>query len=265
MTSGYLYCFSNSSFLPNIFKVGMTERTPEQRAKELFTTGVPTPFKIEFAKKVNNYKQKEKTIHKLLTKHLYRINPKREFFRAPLADIKEFFDLMDDVAEDDDDTDDADDDESLVMSEDDYGSPVISGFTESDLLCEVSRNMAECFIDGQKIRHVGTAGTPTTWIGTYCREKDRIVFGDMPPFKTPSQFAAKHYEIERPDRTTAVNGWSECEYEINGEWFSIFNLTKSAVLDGGPPTGFQRQNRRAKAAAAARRTSAVVPVPPVKN
>ena len=46
MSYGYLYCFSNHSY-PGILKVGMTERTPEQRIKELFKTGVPSPFHIE--------------------------------------------------------------------------------------------------------------------------------------------------------------------------------------------------------------------------
>ena len=50
MTDGYIYCFSNQS-MPGILKIGMTQRTPEERVKELFTTGVALPFNIEFAKK----------------------------------------------------------------------------------------------------------------------------------------------------------------------------------------------------------------------
>ncbi len=47
---GYLYCLSNQS-MSGILKVGMSSRTPDVRAKELHTTGVPLPFNIEFAKK----------------------------------------------------------------------------------------------------------------------------------------------------------------------------------------------------------------------
>jgi len=83
---------SNPS-MPGILKVGMTDRTPEVRAVELFSTGVPTPFKIEFSKKVLNPLQKETTIHKLLLKE--RINPRREFFRVSLEKVKELFNLMD--------------------------------------------------------------------------------------------------------------------------------------------------------------------------
>jgi len=89
---GWVYCMSNPS-IPGLLKVGMTERTPEIRARELFTTGVPTPFKIEFAKKVLNPLQKEKTIHKLLLKK--RTNPNREFFSVSLEIVKDLFNLMD--------------------------------------------------------------------------------------------------------------------------------------------------------------------------
>ena len=86
MTDGYIYCFSNQS-MPGILKIGMTQRTPEERVKELFTTGVALPFNIEFAKKVNNIKDKEISLHKLLEKYSIRVNPDREFFRVSLDEV----------------------------------------------------------------------------------------------------------------------------------------------------------------------------------
>jgi len=56
----------------------MTTRTPEARAKELYTTGVAVPFNIEFTWQVDNPLQKEKQIHKLLAN--CRVES-REFFR----------------------------------------------------------------------------------------------------------------------------------------------------------------------------------------
>ncbi len=76
MTEGYIYCFSNSS-MPGLLKIGATTRTPEDRAKELFTTGVAVPFQIEFSRHVSSVFEKEKQIHKIL--ETYRI-PSREFF-----------------------------------------------------------------------------------------------------------------------------------------------------------------------------------------
>ena len=61
MTDGYIYCFSNPS-MPGILKVGMTERIPEARLSEANASDTwrpPTPYKIEFAKKVSNPSQKE--------------------------------------------------------------------------------------------------------------------------------------------------------------------------------------------------------------
>ena len=93
--NGYLYCFSNKS-MPGILKIGITERTLEIRLNEANISDTwrpPTPYKIEFAKKVCNPKQKEKIIHRILS--TYRINPKREFFRVSFQEIKIFFDLID--------------------------------------------------------------------------------------------------------------------------------------------------------------------------
>lgn len=84
--------------MPELVKIGMTERTPEERTKELSsTTGVPTPFVIEFAKKVKNPTQKEATLHALLEKYAERTNARREFFRTTPDVVRQFFDLMDDV------------------------------------------------------------------------------------------------------------------------------------------------------------------------
>jgi len=97
MTDGYIYCFSNPS-MPNILKIGMTERTPDIRLKEANNADTwkpPTPYKIEFAKKVINPKQKETTLHSLLSKYTIRTNPKREFFQVSIEEVKIFFDLID--------------------------------------------------------------------------------------------------------------------------------------------------------------------------
>jgi len=88
MTEGYLYCLSNPS-IPNLLKIGMTTRTPEERSRELFTTGVATPFNIEFTRQVNNAGQKEKDIHKILEN--YRI-PSREFFDISVNEAKRVID-----------------------------------------------------------------------------------------------------------------------------------------------------------------------------
>jgi Ca2+-binding EF-hand superfamily protein len=91
---GYIYCFSNPSY-ENIYKIGFTKGDPEIRRQQLNTTGVLYPFKSEFTKKVQNVAEKEKKIHKIFLK--YRVNANREFFKISLEEIKNIFDLLDEV------------------------------------------------------------------------------------------------------------------------------------------------------------------------
>jgi hypothetical protein len=123
MSEGYLYCFSNES-MPGILKIGMTERTPELRLNEANgsdTWKPPTPYKIEFAKKVLNPKQQETMLHKLLEQYTERVNPKREFFRISVEKARKFFDLIDDYIEEDDFEEEFEDinDEELTIEDGD--------------------------------------------------------------------------------------------------------------------------------------------------
>ena len=89
MTTGYIYVLSNDD-MPGLLKIGMTERSPEERAKQLFTTGVPSPFKVQRAVKVREPLKKEKKIHEILSEHRL---PGREFFRVELKMVNNLFDL----------------------------------------------------------------------------------------------------------------------------------------------------------------------------
>ena len=95
-TDGYIYAMSNDS-MPGLLKVGMTTRNPEVRLLEANSpnTWIPTNFKLELAKKVNNPKQKEKTLHVLLEKFTERTNSRREFFRVSIEIVNLLFDLID--------------------------------------------------------------------------------------------------------------------------------------------------------------------------
>jgi hypothetical protein len=97
ITNGYLYCMTNAC-MPNLLKIGMTERTPDERLKDANSPDTwrpPVPYVIEFAKQVTNPKQKETTLHRLLEQYTERVHPRREFFRLPIEDVRTFFDLMD--------------------------------------------------------------------------------------------------------------------------------------------------------------------------
>jgi len=220
MTYGYLYCFSNDS-MPGILKVGMTERTPEIRLNEANSSDTwrpPTPYKIEFAKKVLNPKQKETTLHNLLSQYTKRINPKREFFCVSPEEVKSFFDLIDgdlwvkvleeEDEEEEDEEDEEEENKSIILK-----LPVVK-----------CRDMSKCFTNGQYIRH--TIGINKTWIGIYDSSKNGIIYNEkIYQGRSPlNQFAKSHYETERNDRVSNVNAWSECECEVNGKWISTYNL-----------------------------------------
>ena len=203
--SGYIYCFSNE-VMPGILKVGMTERTPELRLNEANNSGTWTlpSYKIVIAKKVLNPKQKELTLHILLSQYTQRIHPKREFFRVSQEEVKTFFDLIDG---------------ELWVETSEKENEEYEEYEEDEK--KKSRNMANCFTNGQRIRH--TIGINKTWIGIYDASKNEIIC-DTKSYKSLSGFAGTHYSIERPDRGNSANGWAECDYEVDGKWISTYTL-----------------------------------------
>lgn len=90
--SGFIYCLSNESLKDDIFKIGLTKRNPIIRMNELFNTSLPTEFKLELCKKVDDCVKIENVIHTLLSK--YRINKRREFFKIVIEKIRLIFDLI---------------------------------------------------------------------------------------------------------------------------------------------------------------------------
>jgi len=88
-TSGCIYILENDE-MPGLYKVGWTERSPEERAKELSGTGLPTPYKVAYSKSTNLTADIEKTIHKNLD--YCRLRSNREFFKADFSEIKKVVD-----------------------------------------------------------------------------------------------------------------------------------------------------------------------------
>ena len=78
MKDGIVYVLTNPAF-PNLVKIGITTRDQVSvRMAELYTTGVPLPFKCVFAGKVDDPKKVESALHHAFTNT--RVNPSREFF-----------------------------------------------------------------------------------------------------------------------------------------------------------------------------------------
>jgi hypothetical protein len=74
-----VYVLTNPA-MPGLVKIGYTTQDDANiRIGQLYTTGVPVPFELEFACKVKNAEEVEKALHIAFSP--YRINPKREFFK----------------------------------------------------------------------------------------------------------------------------------------------------------------------------------------
>ncbi|HAV1590939.1 TPA: GIY-YIG nuclease family protein [Enterobacter hormaechei subsp. xiangfangensis] len=81
MAPGYVYILINSS-MPGLIKIGRTLRDSRMSARELFSTGVPTPFQVAFELFAEQHEALEAMVHNELND--FRVNAAREFFRYPL-------------------------------------------------------------------------------------------------------------------------------------------------------------------------------------
>ena len=87
MVSGFLYILSNAAY-PGMLKIGKTTVAPQQRAEELWTTGVPLPFRIEEVLRVEDVDKAEASVHRILDNA--RVHPDREFFELSLESALEY-------------------------------------------------------------------------------------------------------------------------------------------------------------------------------
>jgi hypothetical protein len=74
-----VYVLTNPA-MPGLVKIGKTQNEDAAaRMAQLYTTGVPFPFNVEFVCRVENPDEVEKALHQAFAPH--RVNPKREFFQ----------------------------------------------------------------------------------------------------------------------------------------------------------------------------------------
>ena len=88
---GNVYVISNiGAFGENVYKVGMTRRLdPLDRVKELGDASVPFPFDVHAVIESDDAPGLETELHKALAiKQMNKVNPRKEFFKVSLSDIK---------------------------------------------------------------------------------------------------------------------------------------------------------------------------------
>lgn len=89
---GYVYVISNiGSFGENVYKIGMTRRLePMDRVRELGDASVPFQFDVHALIFSKNAPELETFLHKEFENYrVNMVNPRREFFRIGLSEIRE--------------------------------------------------------------------------------------------------------------------------------------------------------------------------------
>lgn len=86
---GFVYVLRNEC-MPGIYKIGMTDRAPSQRAEELSSgTAVPTAFEVVCFAETKEAAKAEREIHARLAE--FRVEPNREFFALSGDDLSALF------------------------------------------------------------------------------------------------------------------------------------------------------------------------------
>jgi hypothetical protein len=83
----YVYIMSNPSFPEDMLKIGWTREHPNIRANDLHTSGIPTPFIVEYVIITPAGSKLEKQIHNHIKN--YRVNSNREFFKISKDELTE--------------------------------------------------------------------------------------------------------------------------------------------------------------------------------
>lgn len=95
--AGHVYVISNiGSFGEHVYKVGLTRRLdPHDRVRELGDASVPFPFDVHAMIWSENAPQLETRLHrKFVEAQVNKINPRKEFFRVGIADLRQTVEEM---------------------------------------------------------------------------------------------------------------------------------------------------------------------------
>ncbi len=94
---GHVYVISNiGSFGEDVYKIGLTRRLePLDRVRELGDASVPFNFDVHAMIVSDNAPALETALHRhFITAQLNKVNPRKEFFRVPVAIIREELDKL---------------------------------------------------------------------------------------------------------------------------------------------------------------------------
>jgi hypothetical protein len=84
---GVIYVMRTPVYEIDVYKIGLTTRTADERARELYSTGVALPFGVLVSWEVGDCVAIEAEVHQRLAAR--RVSARREFFRSPIGEITE--------------------------------------------------------------------------------------------------------------------------------------------------------------------------------
>src|SRR5262249_17586755 len=84
--AGFIYVASNPSFIAGRVKIGKSDKDPEgDRMDELYSTGVPERFEVEYSALVDNHHKLERFLHYVFNDA--RVSRQREFFDVSVEEV----------------------------------------------------------------------------------------------------------------------------------------------------------------------------------
>jgi hypothetical protein len=82
---GYVYIMTNPK-MPGLVKIGSGKLPPEERARQLFTTGVPTPFQVIAFHDFEDELRAERELQAIFSRQ--RVHSRREFFEITVEEAR---------------------------------------------------------------------------------------------------------------------------------------------------------------------------------
>ena len=212
---GWIYCLSNPSYKKDLFKIGITLRTPPERAKDLSrTSGVPQSFVVEFAKWVKNPKKKEKDVHTYMSRAYDRPEPNREFFIAPKQNIKLLFEIFDGI----------DWVRSEVTEEEPKPQLEQVSKTRKAKKRRGPNDWKLILHDKQRLRIKIPKRKGDEWMGIYNEENHSIEYNGKEIVAKPGGSPFNKFAVEyrkSNNRHQSVSAWEALECEIDGKWVLV--------------------------------------------
>ena len=237
-TYGFVYC--NQELLTGRYKIGCTYKYPQERLKQLNSTGMSIDLQFQFAIYVKDYMRIERLIHNILQGQGYRYRKDREFFTAPIDKIFDLFrtfnidgfDLIypnsdyfseENYKRKNDDISKTNENTQIVNSGEDTDIEMIDT-NDNPKKRRKYRKLNHFIKENTIIRHIIKFNKYNhIWKGIYYPKNDKIIYDGI-EYNSLTKFANCHYKNSSSNKDTCSNPWKEIQILDNNNWIIIDKL-----------------------------------------